>query len=97
MKPLIIKCPCCGIEIDIDRQSGNIVRTGPRPGDEDKDRFQDAFENVKRQSRATATAFDKVTEAVKGRESKLDDVFLDAFKKVKETDDGSKFNPLEMD
>lgn len=98
MKPLIVHCPCCGVEIDIDRRSGKIVRTGPKPGEEETDRFAAAFGQVKDLERKTASAFDQVTRAVKGREEELDDVFRSAVKKVKETDDGSRpFHPLDMD
>ena len=99
MRPLIVRCPCCGIEIDIDRESGKVVRTGPKPGeDPNRDRFEDAFSTVKRRQSQTATEFDKVKKDIVGREEKLEDVFRDAFRKVQETDDGAPPpNPFDMD
>jgi hypothetical protein len=96
-RPLIIKCPCCGVEIDIDRESGKIVRTGPKPGEaQGIERFDAALKSVKKPK--DVAAFDRAKDELRKRESKLDDAFKDAFKRVKDTDDGSKpFNPLEMD
>lgn len=93
----VVKCPCCGVEIDIDALSGKIVRTGPKPGEpQGIERFDAALKAVKRPK--DPGAFDKAKKDLRERESKLDDAFRDAFRKVKETDDGSRpFNPLDMD
>ena len=98
MKPLLIKCPCCGVEIDIDRATGEIVRTGPKQGEKQGvERFDEITYGVKQKSKKTASAFDEVTAKVKGRERELDDVFKQAVRKVKETDDGSRpENPLDF-
>jgi hypothetical protein len=98
-RPLIIKCPCCGVEIDIDTASGKVVRTGPKPGEpQGVERFDAALKSVKSKQKEGTTAFDKAQDALRHRESQLDDAFKNAVKKVKETDDGSKpFNPMEVD
>jgi hypothetical protein len=95
----LIKCPCCKVEIDIDATTGHIVRTGPKPGEpQGIERFDAALKTIKSKEKQGTSAFDKARADLQNRESKLDDAFKDAFKKVKETDDGSKpFNPLEMD
>ena len=99
MKPLLVTCPCCGVELDVDRRSGQIVRTGPKLDEEQSvERFDSFVKSVKKRSAKTADAFDQVTEAVRGRERGLDDAFQNAFRRVKETDDGKKpFNPLDFD
>lgn len=96
-RSIVIKCPCCSVEIDIDAATGKIVRTGPKPGEpQGLERFDAALKAVKQPK--DVGAFDKARANLKHRESKLDDAFKDAFKKVKETDDGSKpFNPMDMD
>lgn len=99
MKPIIVQCPCCGTELDIDRRTGQIVRTGPKPGEEEGlARFDSVVKDVQRKSAAPSSAFDNVTRSLKSREGKLDDVFKDAFDKVREQDDGSRPpNPLDWD
>ena len=98
-RSLIVKCPCCGVEIDVDVATGKIVRSGPKPGDpQGIERFDAALKSVKSKAKEGTSAFDRAKEELKKRESKLDDAFKDAVKKVKETDDGQKpFNPMEMD
>lgn len=94
-----MKCPCCGVEIDVDQTTGQIVRTGPKPGEpQGVERFDAALKTIKSKQKEGTTAFDRAREGLKGRESKLDSAFKDAFKKVKETDDGSRpENPLDLD
>jgi hypothetical protein len=96
-RSIVIKCPCCHVELDIDVATEKVIRTGPKPGEaQGVERFDAALKAVKKPK--DLGAFDKAKQNVRERESKLDDVFKDAFKKVKESDDGSKpFNPMEMD
>jgi hypothetical protein len=98
-RPLIVRCPCCQAELDIDRRSGDVVRANRKGDTRDKsEKFDDVLGTVHRRGGRGADAFDSVTKKVKGREKQLDQVFQDAFKKVKETDDGKKpFNPLDYD
>ncbi len=98
-RPLIVKCPCCQAKLDIDRRSGEVV-TVTRKGDTKSkvEKFDDVLGSVHKLGSRGSDAFDSVTSKVKGREQQLDQVFKDAFKKVKETDDGAKpFNPLDYD
>ena len=100
VKPsMIIKCPCCGVEIDIDVATGKIVRHGPKLGGAPApERFDDALKSIRSRDKQIASAFDKAQDNLRGRDRKLDAAFRDAFKKVQETDDGSKpWNPLDAD
>ena len=102
-RSLIVVCPCCNNELDIDIASGKVIRHGPKlkPGQKaqvDPGQFDAALEQVKNRKKEAFSAFDKAREGLKGRDAKLDSAFKDAFKRVKETDDGSKpFNPLDQD
>jgi hypothetical protein len=102
-RSLIVVCPCCNAELDIDIATAKVIRHGPRrkPGEDakaDPKVFDDALKQVKSRQKDAFSAFDRAREGLKGREEKLDSAFKDAFKRVKETDDGSKpFNPLEQD
>jgi hypothetical protein len=100
-RSLIVVCPCCQNELDIDVATGKVIRHGPRlKGDAkpDPSRFDDALKQVKNRQKDAFNAFEKAREGLKGREEKLDSAFKDAFRRVKETDDGSKpYNPLDQD
>ena len=98
-----MKCPCCGVEIEVDAASGQVIRHGPKgaagaDGKPDIARFDAALQNVKGRGAQAQSAFDRAKDALKNRESKLDSAFKDAFKKVKETDDGSKpLSPFDLE
>jgi hypothetical protein len=100
-RSLIITCPCCQNELDIDIATGKVIRHGPKlkAGEKaDPKLFDAALDQVKNRKREALSAFDRAREGLKGREQKLDSAFRDAVRRVKETDDGSKpFNPLDQD
>jgi hypothetical protein len=102
-RSLIVVCPCCQAELDIDIATAKVIRHGPKskPGEAQKadpKLFDDALKSVQNRKKEAFSAFDRAREGLKGRDQKLDSAFKDAVKRVKETDDGSKpFNPLEQD
>jgi hypothetical protein len=100
-RSLIVICPCCHNELDIDIATAKVIRHGPKlKADEKPDpaRFDDALSSIKKREKEVMSAFDRAREGLKDRDRKLDSAFKDAFRRVKETDDGSKpFNPLDQD
>ncbi len=100
-RSLIVVCPCCQTELDIDIATRKVIRHGPKlRGDvkPDPSRFDEALRNVESRRKEALSEFERARESLKSRDRKLDSAFRDAVKRVKETDDGSKpFNPLDQD
>jgi len=100
-RSLVVTCPCCGEELDIDIASAKVIRHGKRAAPDakpDLGRFDAALSAVKSRPGQALDAFERAKSALQGRESKLDAAFKDAVKKVKETDDGSKpLSPFDLE
>lgn len=94
-----IKCPCCSTILVVEKRSGKIVEERrPILDQSSGDRFEDAAKKVRERGSIAEEKFKKFQQDRQSREDKLDALFKDSLKRVKETDDDERpRNPYDMD
>ena len=93
-KDLEVKCPDCGSNLRLDRETGEVIAHGreERPKD-----LGEVAARLEQRQAAREDAFGAALEAEKGRAQELDDLFKKAADKAKKApEDGDKpDNPLD--
>lgn len=93
LEPLKITCPECKCILIIERREGKILEVRrPILEDSSGDRFQDAFDKVKRQKGEVEAKFAKAQEREKGKKEKLEKIFKESLKRAEE--EGSVEKPI---
>ena len=85
LEPLKITCPECKCILVIERRQGKILEVRrPLLEDSSGDRFQDAFEKVKRQKEEVEAKFAKAQKKEKEKKEKLEKIFKESLKRAEE-------------
>ena len=95
-----IKCPCCETILVVERRSGKIVEERrPILDKSTGDRYEDAFKKVKERGSMAEEKFKKFQQDRQSRSDKLDSLFKDSMKRVKESgdEDEKPRNPFDYD
>jgi len=94
-----IKCPCCTTILLVERRTGKILEERrPILDQTTGDRYEDAFKKVKERGAVAEEKFRKFQEERKSKFDKLDSLFKDTVKRVKESGEDLKpTNPFDMD
>jgi len=94
-----IACPECKCILVINRKTGDVVEVRkPILEESTGDRFKDAFEKVKRSPAVTEEKFRQAREKEKDKFKKLDALFAEKLKEVKEKGDvGPPDRPMDLD
>ncbi|MBN1594889.1 hypothetical protein JW933_03080 [candidate division FCPU426 bacterium] len=80
----IIKCPKCGIEVLVDRITGEVIETRePLVSESTGDRFSDALKKVKSSPREAEEKFEKSKAAEKNKSKELDALFKKSLEQAK--------------
>ena len=99
METFKVTCPGCKYVLVIDKKSGNIVETRkPILEESSGDRFKDAFEKVRHSHELAEEKFRSAREKEKSKFEKLDALFSEKLKEVREKgDDGPPESPFDLD
>ena len=92
-----ITCPCCNTILVVERRTGKVVEER-RPILEQStgDRYQDALKKVRERGSIAEEKFKKFQAERSTKAAKLDSLFKDTVKKVKESGEEIKpFNPYD--
>ncbi len=94
-----ISCPECKCILVINRKTGDVVEVRkPILEESTGDRFKDAFEKVKQSKAVAEEKFQKAREKEKDKYKKLDALFNEKLKEVKEKGDtGPPDRPMDLD
>ncbi|MBN1899715.1 hypothetical protein JW926_00150 [Candidatus Sumerlaeota bacterium] len=80
-----VRCPECKCVIVVDKKTGEVIETRkPILEDSTGDRFKDAFEKVKKSQEIAEEKFRAAREKEKNKFQKLDALFKEKMKEVKE-------------
>jgi hypothetical protein len=94
-----VKCPCCNTILVIERRTGKILdERRPILEQSTGDRYQDALKKVKERTSVAEEKYKKFQQERSTKLQKLDSLFKDTVKRVKESGEEIKpFNPFDQD
>ncbi|MCB2155824.1 hypothetical protein KQI84_13150 [bacterium] len=85
-EPLQVTCPCCKSILVVDRKTGKVLETRePLVEDTSGDRFEDARRLVRETQQRAEEKFKAAQQAQKEKLSKLDALFKERSKEIKES------------
>lgn len=96
---IIIQCPCCGEQLEIDRKSGKILRRWAKTdAGESRDVFQARLDSIEQDKARLDAAFAEAGRKMREREEELSSVFDEQKEKVRKSGDFSRpLNPFDLD
>ena len=94
-----VTCPDCRCILIVDKKTGEVIeKREPILEESTGDRFEDAFLKVKSAKDRAEEKFRAAQEREKDKKKKLDELFSQKLREVKERGDtGRPDNPLDMD
>jgi hypothetical protein len=94
-----VKCPCCKTILVVERRTGKLLEERrPILDQSTGDRYEDAFKKVKERASVAEEKFKKFQAERSTKMDKLDSLFKDTMKKVKESGEEIKpTNPFDAD
>lgn len=94
-----VTCPECKCVLVIDKKTGKVIeKRKPILEESTGDRFQDAFQKVKKSHEIAEEKFRAAQEREKGKFKKLDALFSEKLKEVREKGDtGPPERPFDLD
>ncbi|MGC9070945.1 MAG: hypothetical protein ACP5IO_06525 [Elusimicrobiales bacterium] len=96
MDSFIIECPECGIRLEIDRKTGKIINSYPKPDVKSADAFLDMIKKSQENKKRLDDYFSKAPEEIKKRKEELEKKFEENKKKAKD-DPNPPLNPMDLD
>ncbi|MBO4556535.1 MAG: hypothetical protein J5706_07220 [Elusimicrobiales bacterium] len=98
-KSFIIECPCCGERLEIDRESGKVIKRWPKPEiAEGSDIFAEGMKKLEEEKARLDSYFDGAGEMLKNKEKELDSLFEKEKKRIEESGDFSRpDSPFDLD
>lgn len=98
-EPLIVKCPFCEGTLDIDRQTGEIVRKW-KAGEKAApaaERFKEAIQKLEQEKKTREARFQEAQTLLKGKKKKIEEAFEKEVKKAKEEGPAKPPHPLDWE
>ena len=88
---LKITCPCCDTILIVDRRKGTILeQRKPILKESTGDRYEDAFKKVRDSKTVAEARFESARQEEKTRKERIEALFKEGLKRVKESGDTSK-------
>ena len=90
-----IECPCCGANLVVDREHGDVLSHEKPRGDAKS--FDDAWQDLQAGAKRRQDAFDKAFDQTKRLDEVLDKKFEEAKEKAKKDKKQKPRNPFDLE